>query len=197
MQGDTIHIEHEILKRFKAGDEMAFEIIFHRSKGKLMGFLKNTLPKGEDSESVLQESYLKLWNVRKDVDVNQKIEALIFTIARNIVIDIMRKRLTKQKYLERYFSVIESQQLDNHDTLKNIEYSEMEKIIFELIEELPEKRRIIFELSRLEGLSYKAIAQKLDITENTVDTQIRSALSHMRNGVEKYIGMVVWIYLNT
>ena len=80
-------IEHELVSRLKAGDELAFELIFHRTKGKLKGFLKKTLPYDEDAESVMQEIYLKLWLNRKSVKTEKKFETYPFAITRNMVID--------------------------------------------------------------------------------------------------------------
>src|SRR5690554_7793373 len=66
--------EKELLDRLKQGDEMAFELIFHRSKGKLMGFLKKSLPADEDEESVMQDIYLKLWVGRKTIHSDKDFE---------------------------------------------------------------------------------------------------------------------------
>ena len=67
----NLNIEKELVKQFKAGNEMAFELIFHRTKGKLKGFLKKVLPVGEDEESVMQEIYLKLWSKRTIVETDK------------------------------------------------------------------------------------------------------------------------------
>jgi RNA polymerase sigma-70 factor, ECF subfamily len=193
----NLNIEKELVKQFIAGNEMAFELIFHRTKGKLMGFLKNVLPAGEDEESVMQETYLKLWSKRTTVETDKNFEIFLFTIARNMVIDVMRKRLSKQKYLMELYSQLKEGQKNSMDTLAAIEYSELEQKIFELINKLPEKRQEIFKLNRIEGLTYKEITAKLDISENTVDTQIRKALSFLRNEMKNFISLLLLVYLNS
>lgn len=192
----NLNIEKELVKQFKAGNEMAFELIFHRTKGKLMGFLKKVLPVGEDEESVMQEIYLKLWSKRTTVETDKNFEIFLFTLARNMVIDVMRKRLSKQKYLENLYSQLKEEQINSMDTLAAVEYSELEQKIFELINKLPEKRQEIFKLNRIEGLTYKEIAAKLDISENTVDTQIRKALSFLRSEMKNFISLLLLVYLN-
>lgn len=186
-----LNIELELVEQFKSGNEKAFELIFHRSKGKLKGFLNKVLPCGEDTESVLQEIYLKLWFSKKFIKKDKNFETYLFAIARNMVIDVMRKRLHKQKYLEILYHQLKESNDNSLNTLAKVEYSELEKKIFELIEKLPEKRQIIFKLSRINGLTYKEISKKLNISENTVDTQMRKALVFLREEIKLFLSMVL------
>ncbi len=193
-ESDT-DIEKKIVEKFISGSESAFEWIFHRTKGRLKGFLINTLPKDEDAESIMQEVYLKLWTSRKFVQPEKKLETYLYTIARNMVIDVMRKRLHKQKYLEELFTQLAEDHKNNLDTITIVEYSELEKKIVELIDQLPEKRREIFKLNRIEGLTYKEIADQLQISENTVDSQMRKALAFFHIELGNYLGLLLYIYL--
>lgn len=196
MAGSDLNIEQQIVNQFKSGNELAFELIFHKSKGKLKGFLQKVLPKDEDVESILQEIYLKLWISRKSINTENNFEAFLFSIAKNLVIDVMRKRLHKQKYLEDLCRQLKDGQKNNMDTLERVEYSELEKRIFELIKKIPEKRQLIFKLNRIDGLTYKEIAKKLDITENTVDTQMRKALEFLRTEMKHFLTIILWMCLN-
>ena len=85
-------IEIELIERLRQSDEIAFELIFHRTKGKLKGFLVKVLPVGEDAESLIQEIYLKIWSSRKSIKANRSFETYLFAIARNMVVDVLRKR---------------------------------------------------------------------------------------------------------
>src|SRR6056297_1931393 len=98
MDEKDLNIERRLIEQFRKGDEMAFELIYYRTSGKLKGFLLKVLPNDEDAESVLQEIYLKLWNTRENVKPDKNFETYLFAVARNMVVDIMRKRLHKQKY---------------------------------------------------------------------------------------------------
>jgi len=194
--GLDLTIEKELLEKFRLGNELAFELIFHRSKGKLKGFLIKVLPRDEDVESILQEIYLKLWYGRKSIDTDKNFETYLFAIARNMVIDVMRKRFHKQKYLEDLYYKLKQESVNNLDALAAVEYSELERRILELIEKLPKKRQIIFKLNRIDGLTYKEIAKKLNISENTVDTQMRNALVFLRDEIKLLVGFILIIYLN-
>jgi len=190
------NIEQELIEQFRAGNEMAFELIFHRTKGKLKGFLLKVLPCGEDAESILQEIYLKLWSHRKSIKADQNFETYLYAIARNMVVDVMRKRFHKHKYLEELYCHLKEDNENALDTLATVEYSELEKKIFELIEKLPEKRQVIFRLNKIDGLTYKEIANRLDISENTVDSQMRHSLAFLRAEMKHFLSLMLWIYLN-
>jgi RNA polymerase sigma-70 factor (ECF subfamily) len=196
LKGPDINIEKELVLQFISSSEQACEIIFHRTKGKLKGFLKKALPKDEDEESIMQDVYLKLWTTRKFIQPDKNFETYLFAIARNLVIDIMRKRLHKQKYLENLCRQLNESQKNSLDTSTIVEYSELEKQIIDLINQLPEKRREIFKLNRLEGLTYKEIAEKLNISENTVDSQMRKALAYFHIEMKHYLGLIIWWYLH-
>jgi len=196
LQESGLNIEKEIVEQFILGNEMAFELIFHRTKGKLKGFLLKVLPKSEDEESILQEIYLKFWSTRKLIQPDKNFEAYLFTIARNLVIDVMRKRLQKQKYLEELYLQLAEGQKNSLDTNAAVEYSELEKKLFGLIDKLPEKRREIFVLSRIDGLTYKEIAGKLNISENTVDSQMRKALAFLNTEIKHFLSLALLLYIN-
>ena len=189
-------IEHELVSRLKAGDELAFELIFHRTKGKLKGFLKKALPYDEDAENVMQEIYLKLWLNRKSVKTEKKFETYLYAITRNMVIDILRKRLQRNNYLEELYSQLNGREENSLDTLATVEYSELENKIFDLIEQLPERRQLIFRLNRLEGNTYKQIAEKLGVSENTVDTQMRQALAFLKTELKHILTIMLLFYLH-
>ncbi|MBW6537617.1 MAG: RNA polymerase sigma-70 factor [Mariniphaga sp.] len=188
-------IEKVLIEKLRQGDQMAFEVIFHRTKGKLKGFLVKVLPVGEDAESIIQEIYLKIWSSRKSIKANRSFETYLFSIARNMVVDVMRKRFHKQKYLEELCSQLKEAGNDCPDGHQIMQYSELEKKIYGIIEQLPEQRQIIFKLNRIDGLTYKEIARKLDISENTVDSQMRSALAFLRKEMKSFLSILILAYL--
>ncbi len=115
-------LEKVLVEKLGQGDEMAFEIIFHRTKGKLKGFLLKVLPVDEDAESILQEIYLKIWSSRKSIKANRSFETYLFAISRNMVVDVMRKRYHKQKYLEELCSQLKNEGNICLDGNKILEY---------------------------------------------------------------------------
>jgi len=181
-----INNDEDLLLRLKNGDEVAFELVFYRYKGKLYDFIRRSLPADQDAESMVQDIFTKLWITRQQLDPTKSLNAFLYTIARNEIYGQLRKVLVRRKYLEELsFSTFNS----GHIAEQQLEYEELVRFISLLVKRMPEKRREIYELSRNEGLSYKEIAQQLGISENTVDSQIRKALDYLKENLRKKMAL--------
>lgn len=164
------------------GDEMAFEILFYRYRGKVGNFIKRSIPPQIDLEETVHEIFLRIWINKEKLDGNLPFGPYLFRVARNIVIDELRKNIQHSIYLHdgsfpSDFSI--------NDTDFKIEERELQSWFKTMLNKLPEKRRNIFILNRFEELSYRDIAAKLNISENTVDTQIRRTLRYFREEIRK------------
>ena len=168
---------------------MAFELVFYRYKGKLYDFIRRSLPANEDAESLVQEIFTKLWVNRLNLDSSKSLNAFLYTLARNELFGQLRKILVRRKYLEELsFSLSESSVNDG----QSYEYDELRSIVSLLVSSLPEKRREIYILSRHEGMSYKQIAEQLGISENTVDSQLRKALSFLKENLKRKLSLILF-----
>src|SRR5690554_4277326 len=138
-------------------------------------FLKNTkLP--TTAEDLTQDVLMKLWIRRKSLENVQNMDGYVFGIAKNHVIDHLRKAKTDRKYrdaLEREMNI--QQPL----ALENIIYKDYKGILEGLLEELPPRQKEIFLLSRMKGLSHEEIADQLNISSKTVRNHLFLALKHI------------------
>lgn len=174
--------EKKLIQRLSECDEMAFEILFYRYRGKVANFVKRSIPPQIDLEETVHEIFLRIWINKEKLDANFPFGPYLFQVARNIVIDELRKNIKYSIYLhdDKFpsdFSV--------NDTDFKIEDRELQGWFKTILEKLPEKRRDIFMMNRFDDLSYRDIASKLNISENTVDTQIRRALQYFREEIKK------------
>jgi RNA polymerase sigma-70 factor (ECF subfamily) len=149
----------------------------------------------EDAEEVVQEVFYKVWNVRKEISLRKSFRSFLFTIAYNVIIDQLRKRVKDQKYEK--FLIYQSQR----NFLKieaDLEYEDLKKQVEKAIYELPEKRKQIFQMSREEGLSHKEIADRTHIKIKTVENHINLALKHIRKRVganDISIGLFLFLFV--
>lgn len=184
-----LNSDENLLLRIRNGDEVAFELVFYRYKGKLYDFIRRSLPANEDAESLVQEIFTKLWVNRLNLDSSKSLNAFLYTLARNELFGQLRKILVRRKYLEELsFSLSESSVNDG----QSYEYDELRSIVSLLVSSLPEKRREIYILSRHEGMSYKQIAEQLGISENTVDSQLRKALSFLKENLKRKLSLILF-----
>lgn len=138
---------------------------------------------------MVQDIFTRLWLNREQLDPGKSLSSLLYTMARNEIFAQLRKMLVRRRYLEELNHSL-SEPIVNPE--QQFSYEELKKAIVNLIQEMPEKRREIFELSRSEGLTYKEIALKLNISENTVDTQIRKALSFLKENLKKRMSLFLF-----
>ncbi len=174
--------ERKLIQRLANGEEMAFEILFYRYRGKVGNFIKKTLPPGIDLEETVNEIFLRVWMNKTKLDVNLPLEPYLFRVARNIVIDEFRKNIQYQVYLQEGSFLSD---LSIHGADEILEGKELKNWFTDVLKQLPEKRREIFIMSRFKDMTYREIAKKLNITENTVDTQIRRSLKYLRQELKK------------
>ncbi len=169
--------EH-LVKQLKKGDVSSFNLIFKNYNQKVYNFCLQLLKNKNEAEEITQEVFIALWQNRDKIDTKSSIVAYILAIARNQIYKVFRKSLYKQAYIE---NLINSQSKMDFITEDQVMYNELNSFLNISIEKLPPKRREVFILSRMEGLTYKEIAQKLNIAENTVDVQIRKALDFIKD----------------
>lgn len=182
---NQLSVDEKILvSNLKKGDRKAFEQIFKKYAERIYYFSIKYLKLKEDAEEITQEVFVRLWNRRFDLKTELSFSSYLFMIAKNAVIDMLRKRQKESLFNEDINSNIESPLYEDN---KSVEYKELNEIIQNSIKDLPVKRRQIYLLSRDEGLTYKQIAEKLDISIKTVESHMRLALQQLKKSVgDKY-----------
>ena len=177
-----LHTEKELVKKLKEGDSFAFEVLFYKYRNKVKGFAIKMVPAQVDPEEIVQEVFVKLWLRKEGIDPEKDFHSYLFSIAKHLVIDYLKSAVNRKLYFvgEHY-----QQDLLMEESFDTTMAEDAEEKLQKLINEIPERRREIFRLSRFEGLSYKQIAERLNISENTVDSQIRNALAFLRKEFRK------------
>jgi len=164
------------------GEVKAFDKIFEIYNQKLYRFAKSILKNREDAKDVVQEVFVRIWQNRNEIKEYSTFKSYLFTIAYNIIVDHFRKRLKDKKYkdfLEANINEVDSSQE------KHIEFSDLNKLYEQSVEQLPPRRKLIYKMNRNEGLTYKEIAERLNISRNTVRNQMAKTLQFLRKKIGK------------
>lgn len=177
METETVNIDRPLVLRLKEGDNQAFEKLFHRYHKKVFYFALRYNNSREDAEGVVQDVFIKIWNERKSLKEDLSFNSYVFTITKNHLFNINRKKLNEKAYRE-YF-VHHFTRIDNRPE-EDIIYSDLKKKIDDVIEDLPTQRRKIFIMSRREGMSNKEIAEELGLSVRTVEVHISLALKTIK-----------------
>lgn len=168
--------------QFKSED---FEILFRENFIPLCFYCQYKFDFTPDlSKEVVQVAFIKLWENRYSLTAGLTIKAYLYKIIDNNCIDVLKHEQVKKKYRE---FILDSNLNKTEGGFENITVKQLAADIHKAIEELPEQMRKIFELSRYEGLKYADIAEHLNISVKTVETQMSRALAKLRKRLAAYL----------
>ena len=129
---------------------------------------------------MVQEVFIAVWENREKLDEGKSFSGFIFSIAKNKALNRIKQNFSRKVYLE----YMQKENQEQHDLISEIESRELMDSLLKTIQELPDKTKQIFLLSRSEGLTYRQIASRLDVTENVVDHEIRKSLQFIRDKLD-------------
>ncbi len=129
----------------------------------------------ELASDITQEVFLKLWEKRKRIK-QETVKSLLYTMAERIFIDKWRK----EKVVLCFVQKSESQFLEENTPEMSYDYVETKAKYEQILAEMPEKQRVVFLMSRIEGLKYREIAERLAISIKTVEKRMSEALAQLK-----------------
>lgn len=169
---------------WQQGEEAAFDVLYKRYVLQLLGLISQKIDSYESARELTQDVFLAVYLQKNDLHRIENFKAYLFAIAKKKVFNYYRHELVKEKY-QRNMMLNNNNHLTD-DVNEMLENKELYQMIYEQIEQLPPKCREVFKLSREENLSYKSIAQRLNISENTVDQHIQKALRILRTAIQPH-----------
>lgn len=179
--------EKKFIKGIKNGDKHIFEEVYRENYIPLCYYCLRYVETLEDSEEIVQDLFVKIWEKRSELKINTSLKAYLYRSVQNYALNFLNKKKTQDRYL-----MIHSRQINDSFNIDRNELVEEELRILlkHAILKLPEKRRRIFEMSRFEGLKYSRIAEKLSISVKTVEAQMTKALKYLRIVLKDYAPII-------
>ena len=174
-------IDIQALHLLKQGDEKAFESIFRKYHAKIYHFVFNTLFDKMLAEDITQNVFLSVWEHRDNIIPEKDFAAYLYKIAKNMVFRETEKMFLFSRY-ENHVRQIHPGEED-FSTQETIDADMLEETILLLIDQLPEARKRIFLLHFKEELSNREIAEKLSISVENVEMQVRRSLDYIRKRI--------------
>ena len=188
MNIQMIKSDVEIWNNVKNSDERSFDLLFRRYFDMLCMYANGILKNEEASEEVVNDVFLRIWQKRDHIQIIHGIKPYLFRSVYNASADYIVQKSTMQHYHIEIDDRIKEITGSNDEYIFNYLQGEVvEKEIMEAIEELPKQCREVFCLSRFELLTYHEISERLNISVNTVKTQISRAMDNLRKQLEKYL----------
>lgn len=173
-----IHSEKELIHRIKSGDQDAFEQLYRRYATKLTHRLLHLLKSEELAQDILQDVFLKIWEIRDRLDPEQSFGAFLYTIASNYCKKTFRKALLDQAYhhytgFEEAYSPIEDQ----------LNKKEAGQLLEAAMEKLTPRQKEVFTLHKIEGRSYQEISELLGISSSTINNLLQQANKQLKTSL--------------
>jgi RNA polymerase sigma-70 factor (ECF subfamily) len=178
----------------RKGDKKAYEAVYDEFFGVLYHLCLNYLHDEKVAEELVQDTFMKLWEIRETLNDQINIRNFLYTITKNNCLNYLRnqkislKHQENMKYLEMQFNYEALERLGNY-----LQFEELREKIDEAISKLPAEVIETFKLSRFEELSYREIAEQQGISIKTVEARISKALRILRVELRDYLPMVYLI----
>lgn len=171
--------EKELILLLKQSSKNAFTALYKQYWKQVYNFSRLYLTNTDAAEEVVQEVFIKIWETREFIREDDHFKGLLFIITRNLIFNQHRKNLNEDFYKVTVLAAMEKP----YDVEEEIDANNLREYIDRLIDELPPRRREIFNLSRKEQKSHKEIALLLNISEKTVENQIGEALKYLKKNI--------------
>lgn len=176
--------EQNLVIGIRKGDETAFERLFVLFYAELCRFASHYVNSRDVTENLVQDVFVRIWEAHHDLDPVQGIRAYLFRAVRNEAFKYVGQLKHRKVLIERR---AESETIVEEDAEELLQYHELERAVQSALNSLPERRRQIFDLSRQHGLTYHEIAQVLNISIKTVETQMSRALHLLEERLSIYL----------
>lgn len=169
--------DKEVIQALKAGDESAFRIVFNDNFKRLFAFSYRMLKSHEQAEEVVHDALLNVWVNRNRLNEELSITPYLYTITRRLTLNALRQVSTSQKMIDQLWRDMGTV---SNTTEEAILLTDLQKFTDAALNILPRQQQIVFRMSRYEGLNYDEIAEKLNISRNTVKNHLIAALKTLR-----------------
>lgn len=176
-----IQEEKQLIILLQLGNKEAFSLLYEQYWERVYNFSRLYISDINLVEDIVQEVFIKLWISREMIHANDSIKSLLFFMARNLIFIHHRKKINEDFYK---MTVLQAMAEDSYANVEEeYEAHDLQDFINKLIQELSPRCQEIFNMSRKQNLSYKEIAQSLQISEKTVENQISIALKHLKKNL--------------
>jgi len=175
----------------KAGDKKIFEELYREYYSPLCFYCLRFVGRSEEAEEIVQGVFFKVWLKRDELHINSSVKSYLYRSVQNYALNYLTLQKSRGRHKADDYSETEE---PNINGLELMEEAELDVRIKEAISNLPERRRIIFELSRFSDLKYHEIAEHLEISVKTVESQMAKALQSLREALKDYLPMLGFLF---
>jgi RNA polymerase sigma-70 factor (family 1) len=172
--------EINIIDGIRSGKETAFRQLFLLYYAKLVVFARKYLNDLDTARDLVQDFLIYLYESRDSLTIQSSLKSYLYSSVKNRCLNHLKHIQVQEKYGE---MIRHSENGLDHDLEQNMEATELEARIFEIVSSLPEHCKRIYTMSRVDGKLNQEIADELNLSKRTVETQISKALKVLRDNL--------------
>ena len=192
MEKPELTLSDDTLQRLSKGDEDAFRLIYDRYLKVVYHTAFKYLHREELAQDIVQEVFYTLWSKRERFTQVRSLESYLISMTHHQVYAQFRKWATESRSCQIY-----AEEIDwvTRDTDHIIRTQQSEAILQELVDKLPAQQKLVYKMSRNEGMTHEAIARELNLSQGTVKNHLVRALQFLRQNLSHHIGMLIGLIL--
>lgn len=180
--------EKVLIESIQAGNARAFKALMKEYFRELADFAFQYVKSSHTAKDVVQDVFANIWEKRSSWNPTRSLKMYLYQSVKNEALKTLRDQKTERKYMKAFIreteeKVITPRELDESDDFK--------QAVHRAIQDLPERARMVYKLHRRDGLTYKEIAEVMEISHKTVESQMSRALRMLRDRLSSYLPTLV------
>lgn len=175
--------DNDLVLLMRINSNQAFTQLYNRYWKKMFTTAANKLHNLEEAEDIVQQIFISLWDRREVLEIKTSLDSYLAVAVKYRVLKHLNLRFRLKNFSDVAVEATIAE-LSDDSTQEWLEFNEVNQRVQYLIEALPEKSRLVFEMSRIEGISHKEIASSLKLSEKTVEWHITKAIKFIRTGLK-------------
>ncbi|HEX8609049.1 MAG TPA: RNA polymerase sigma-70 factor [Pedobacter sp.] len=182
--------DEELVVMLEESNSHAYTEIFERYNSLLLRHAFKLLSKEDDTYDVVQDVFLNLWQRRAEFTINSSLSAYLFTAVKNRIF----KLFAHKEVVIRYERSLSAFMVEGYDIVEEgLMEKELSDLIKKEIDALPTRMREVFLLNKTEELSYKEIAQRLNISDQTAKQQVYKAIKILKPKIDQFLSIFLFL----
>jgi RNA polymerase sigma-70 factor (family 1) len=181
--------DEQIMQKILKKDPEAFNEVYNKLYRKLFLFANSLIANTEEARDIVTESFIKLWSSENHFSNMTHLQVYFYTVIKNACIDYLRRDKLKAKIENR---LVKEEHITENVIEKKYQEAELVQILYDRINQLPDRMQQVFKLTYLDGFSRTEVAQMLNLSENTIRNTNAAAMKALRLtlGVEQVMVLI-------
>lgn len=184
-------VEKTILAQIKKGHKKSFEILFNAYFKQLFNYAREILKDDAMAEEITEDAFVNLWEKKEKICIDTSLRAYLYKSIYNLCINHFKHEKVKDKYRLYFQHHISPEQYSMQEAydypLARVIQKELDNMLEKSIEKMPGQMKKIFLMSRYDKMKNKEIAEELEVSVNTVKTQLSRALVRLHEDLDEVL----------